>query len=613
MHTMAVRTHIFTTLAILILTALAYPASAYDIQDEDIWIFQGAYTLAAGERAELEGFTVKVYSVNMDEPEPSAIVLIYRNRDFKKSFLVDASANNEQVYDDELKIRISGIDSGAVSLETYKQKYERVWITSVPRKSMKAGDILEDGGYRVRVKEVGESGALVSVEGKGGVFEESYQSGNYRKFSEEFMIRVIYINPNTREVFIETFRPGAPALTIDVLTDKPVYNSNENISYMLTLTNSGTIPLHGIILSTSSSAGLVEEPQLQHASLDALKMKRFTVPVKAPVTPVSRNMLIRSQVTGYDYKGNAYSREASFEVQVRPYISVEKKVEAVRKSPKDTSMGTDGHFIITLKLRNTAGSRVAVNVLDELPPSMIPEDMERTEWAIVLDAGATKEIVYNVQPTEPGSFTFGPAVVQWNDSGETYSVESDPASEIFRIRGSKVVVEKRIDSAYLFTGEMSGISVTLINDGDSRTHVSLSDSVPDGISLLSGQPGWEGDLEAGASREISYIVKAEDAGSIRLPAAVAECTDEEGKKYSSASEALLIYIDDGLPTDNTQTGSTAGTEHTDGNTGRIPDQGNAELTRTKAAGFLLSAFITLLSLLAIIPGIMYLVIRGGYK
>lgn len=613
MHTMAARTHIFTTLTILILAAIAYPASAYDIQDENIWIFQGAYTLAAGERAELEGFTVKVHSIDMDGAQPSAIVLIYRNKDFKKSFFMDASANSEQIYNEELKIRVLDISSGVVSLQTYKQKYERVWITSVPKTSMTADDVLEDGSYRVKLREVGESGALVSVEGKSGVFEESYQSGSYRKFSEEFMVRVIYINPNTREVFIETFRPGAPALTIDVLTDKSVYNSNEDISYILALTNSGTIPLHGIILSTGSSSGVVGEPHLQHASLDPLKVKRFTVPIKAPVTPVTRNMLIQSQITGYDYKGNAYSGSASFEVQVRPYISVEKKVEAVRKSPKDPAMGTDGHFVITLKLRNMANSRVAVNVLDELPPSMIPEDMERAEWAVVLDAGATKEIVYIAQPTEPGSFTFGPAVVRWNDAGENYSVESDPLSDIFRVRGSKVAVEKRIDSAYLFTGEMSGISVTVINEGDSKAHVSLSDSVPEGLSLLSGQLGWEGDLEAGASREIGYIVKAEDAGSFRLPAAVAVCTDEEGKKYSSASEALLIYIDDGLPGAHAQTGSTAGAEHTGGNTGLVSDPEDAELTRTKAAGFLLSAFITLLSLLAIIPGLMYLVIRGGNK
>ena len=169
---MAVRTLIFLIVSTAMLSFIVYPASAYDIRDENIWIFQGAYELAAGERAELEGFTVKVYSVDMDAAEPSVIVLVYRNKDFKRSFLMDASANSEQVYDDELKINVLGITSGVVSLETYKQKYERVWITSVPKTTMKAGGILEDGSYRIRVKEVGKSGALVSVEGKEAILRK---------------------------------------------------------------------------------------------------------------------------------------------------------------------------------------------------------------------------------------------------------------------------------------------------------------------------------------------------------------------------------------------------------------------------------------------------------
>jgi uncharacterized protein (DUF58 family) len=610
---MAVRTLTILILAIAILPALVYPVSAYDIQDESLWIFQGTYELAAGNRAELEGFTVKVHSVDMDSAEPSAIILVYRNRDFKRSFFMDASANSEQIYDNELKINVLGINSGIVSLEAYKQKSERVWITSLPKTNMKAGDTLEDGSYRVRLKEVGESGALVSIESNNGVLEETYQSGSYRKFAGEFMVRFIYINPNTKDVSIETFRPGAPALTVDILTDKISYGSNEDISYVLTLTNSGTIPLHGVTLTTSSSAGVVGEPQLRQAALDPLKVKKFIVPVRTPVTPVTRNVLIESQVTGYDYKGNEYSEPASFEVQVRPYISIEKKVEAVRKSSKDSEMGTDGHFMITLTLKNTAGYRTTLDVRDELPSSMIPEGVEGTEWTVLLDAGATKEISYTAKPTEAGSFTFRPATAQWKDKGETYIVESSSLTDAFIVRGSKVIVEKSAVSSYLYTGEMTEIVVTAVNAGNSNVRIVLADSVPEGLSLISGQLLWEGDLGAGASKKISYVVKASSPGNIMLPAARADCTDVEGKKYIAVSDTPVIYIDDVLTSDHNQISNEAKPGSLNAQTSEIPDTGNAELTRLEAAGFLLSAFITLFSLLAIIPALMYLAIRGVYR
>ena len=98
-----------------------------------------------------------------------------------------------------------------------------------------------------------------------------------------------------------------------------------------------------------------------------------------------------------------------------------------------------------------------------------------------------------------------------------------------------------------------------------------------------------------------------------LPAARADCTDVEGKKYIAVSDTPVIYIDDVLTSDHNQISNEAKPGSLNAQTSEIPDTGNAELTRLEAAGFLLSAFITLFSLLAIIPALMYLAIRGVYR
>jgi hypothetical protein len=98
-----------------------------------------------------------------------------------------------------------------------------------------------------------------------------------------------------------------------------------------------------------------------------------------------------------------------------------------------------------------------------------------------------------------------------------------------------------------------------------------------------------------------------------LPAARADCTDVEGKQYSAVSDTPVIYIDDVLTTDHNQISNKAKPSSVNAQTSEIPDSGNAELTRIEAATFLLSAFITLFSLLAIIPTLMYLAIRSVYR
>ena len=93
---MAARTPILFTLLLFI---LASTASAYDIQDENIWIYQGAYQLGIGEKAELEGFAVKLHTISDDGT--SATILIYRNGVFKEAYFIDyCEYGTEQTCDD---------------------------------------------------------------------------------------------------------------------------------------------------------------------------------------------------------------------------------------------------------------------------------------------------------------------------------------------------------------------------------------------------------------------------------------------------------------------------------------------------------------------------------
>ncbi|MDI3485746.1 MAG: hypothetical protein PWQ50_966, partial [Methanolobus sp.] len=82
----------------IILIAFINPVDSTAIKEEDIWIFQGSYELGVGERAYLEGFTVKVNELDSDNTT-TATLLIYSNSVFMESFEVDSGVNNEYIYD----------------------------------------------------------------------------------------------------------------------------------------------------------------------------------------------------------------------------------------------------------------------------------------------------------------------------------------------------------------------------------------------------------------------------------------------------------------------------------------------------------------------------------
>jgi hypothetical protein len=599
------------TFILLILTSSAH---AYDFRDENIWIFKGMYELGPGERAELNEFTVKVHTVDTDSN--SATLLLYINRDFKESYYVDTGANSEQIYNEELKIDVLDINNGIVSLEVHRQKYERVWITNIAKTSLGIGNSIQDGDYTVKLQDITEEGAKIEVKSDEGTAEDTYISGDHRKFSDEFMVHVIYVNKRTQEVSLETLRPGKPKIKIDTVTDKDSYESGETIDYQFMVTNNGTLPLHGLIVSTDSDEADVSDPEMQHSGLEPTKIKNFIIPLSAPVTPVAKTVKIESEVTAYDYKGNQYSGSGQTEVRIEPYISVEKSVEIVEKPDSSVQSGTEEYFRISISVENTADFPTAVTVSDVLDPSLIPYDLENTEWTLMVEADSVRKIEYLAKPTFPGKFTFEQAVVQWKDDGNTYTVESGPVEGEYLIHGSRIVVEKYVSPNYALPGEEVEVTVNIINAGSRKVEAILSDSVPGQFTMISGSNAWEGSLDAGESEDINYVLVTEATGKLDLGAAKVDYTDEQDQSGSSSSEKTVLYVDD--MTESIIPEETAETVQEYGQDTEIHDDADTadakpEVGRVEAAGFMVSSFITLFCILAIIPAIAYLYINRVYK
>ncbi len=597
----------------IILMAFINPVDSTAIKEEDIWIFQGSYELGVGERAQLEGFTVKVNDINTENVS-EATLLIYSNSVFMESFTVDAGVNNEYNYDGELKINVMSLDENKISLEIYKHKSELVWVTDIPKTAFKVGDSLTGNDYRITLKGINEGTANVVVKLDGEEYERTYISGAYEKFSEDFMINIVYINKNTQEVFIETLKPGEPKIQIDAGNIQESYEPDEYVEYELVVTNNGSIPLHGIILTTECDDGEVELVTQQHSILEPGKKKKFQILVKPDVEPVTGNITITTSVQGYDYRGNQYNNEIKTQATVNSYISIEKEVISKEKTSEDPEFGTEQYFQINITVANKANFQTAVTVTDVLPPEFIPNDIESTEWSMALSAGETKSIGYFASSTEPGDFTFEPATVVWKDSGETFTMQSNSIEGTFHVSGSKVMLQKEITSSYMVVGETIDVILKVTNDGDEDISISFREDIPDELSYVVGEREWHGTMAAGATKEFTYTVKAERAGEYYLPETELSLTDENDRKDSVVSDELFLYIDD-APAEAEDEYYEETYNQVDASSSYPADTSVADpdITGVEVMKFLVSTFVSLFTIIAIVPTFAYLFISRVYK
>ncbi len=598
---------ITTTIIIMSIVCIVPATAAYDFRDENIWVYQGSFEIGVGERADVGDHVIKVHVIDMTETPASATLLVYRNKVYMDSFFVDSLANNEYVYDEVLLIKVLDIKDEKVFLEMYKQEYERVWITDIEKTKLVSGEELTSGDYTIKIIGFSEDGAAVAISKDGTVVQDIYNTGFYKKYNDEFMVKAIYLNLERGEVFVETYRLGVPNIELSMTTEQDIYDPNIPIEYDVVVKNSGTVPIRGIVLKTTVTDGRVEQPTQECYIIEPLFSQTFKVNVIPPKSPLGTSFTINADVTGYDYKGETYSNSTTKDTRVSSYIAIEKSVEPDELFLNRMVYGKQETAQINLTVHNMADFSTLVNVYDELPESFLPADIESLKWTVILDPDSSIFISYQAMPTMTGSFTLSPANVEWIKDGETYVAQYAGSQNVIDIHGARVVAEKLLSRNVLYVGENTDIRIILTNIGDEDAEVSFSDTIPMGVKVTGGESEWSGSLGAGERKDFVYAMQSGEAGDTALPGVEVSFVDSHDNHGSAVSNTVNMYVDDLYSTDsqNSYLEQTSAISPTT----QAPE---SDLSRWGAAGFMVSSFITLMCVIAIVPITAYLLITRVY-
>lgn len=599
------------TIIIMSIVCLVPTAAAYDFRDENIWVYQGSFEVGVGERADVGDHVIKVHTIDMDETPASATLLVYRNKVYMGSFFVDPLANNEHVYDEVLLIKVLDIKDEKVFLEMYKQEYERVWITDIEKTKLVSGEELTSGDYTIKIIGFSEDGAAVAISKDGTAVQDIYNTGFYKKYNDEFMVKAIYLNLERGEVFVETYRLGVPNIELSMTTEQDVYDPNIPIEYDVVVKNSGTVPIRGIVLKTTVTDGRVERPTQECYIIEPSFSQMFKVNVIPPKSPLGTSFTINADVTGYDYKGETYSNSTTKDTRVSSYVAIEKSVEPDELFLNRMVYGKQETAQINLTVHNMADFSTLVNVYDELPESFLPADIESLKWTVILDPDSSTFISYQAMPTMTGSFTLFPASVEWIKDGETYVAQYAGSQNVIDVHGARVVAEKLLSRNVLYVGENTDVRIILTNIGDEDAEVSFSDTIPMGVKVTGGESEWSGSLGAGERKDFVYTMQYGEAGDTALPGVEVSFVDSHDNHGSTVSNTVNMYVDELYSTDsqNSYLEQTSAISPTTTPTTQAPE---SDLSRWGAAGFMISSFITLMCVIAIVPITAYLLITRVY-
>ncbi|WP_167880867.1 DUF11 domain-containing protein [Methanococcoides sp. AM1] len=583
-------------LAILMVLFLTGISSAADeFQYEEIWVHQGVFDLATGDRASAEKYTVKLHEINEDDDGFSATLLLYVNGEFQKSFFADASLNNEFVHEKDLKVRTLSIDETKVALELYLHEYELVWIPSESRK-LAVEDTVQVDNAIIKLLNVSDTVATMEVTIDGKAYVNEYETNTYQKYSDDILLRVTYIDRDNKEINLQLYQPGEPGFKVEINGLADQYSPNIPASFEIILKNTGTIPARGITITASASSGQLDPVSYELAMLDTLKIYKIPVNLTFPETPVKENIMIDVNVDGYDYRGNNYQNTTTAQTIVEPYISIEKTIDTHLLTEEDK---TKRKIIVEMVVYNNASIGHEVNIHDPIPSTFMPVGVEATDWTVFIGAGRSENIRYKALPTVAGTYELGPAIASWYSQGETYSVVSDNAAVNIDVEGALLEIEKDVSLNDVFTGEEVDVTVTITNIGTSDLEVSLTEEIPAGFKFVSGEKSCEGLLEVGDQKWITYTMLVQEEGIFDLPPAMVTYTDEEKLQGKFGSNVVKLYVYSLGPAEMNIESESINME-------------NSSLPRGEHASFLLSAFATIAGVLSIVPLIAYFYIRRSH-
>ncbi|VVB84834.1 Uncharacterised protein [uncultured archaeon] len=290
------------------------------------------------------------------------------------------------------------------------------------------------------------------------------------------------------------------------------------------------------------------------------EIKNLSVVLLVPDLTEQRSYPLNATAKGYDVKDIAYNASGSKSILVVPnptYFSISKSVRDRIYLQDDASVrivvANGGMYDISdIHIKDNMSSKF---VLSSSPISF--------EWDIpLLKSGEEWSTGYSMKPTEANinGWKIPAANATFTVNNRQYSNSSPTITLI--VNGPRLLLNKTVSKPVVNMSEDVIVTVSANNIGNIGTKTDVIDSLPDSVSLVSGQLSQLNFSEAGKTWGFSYIIRMNKEGDYELPPAIANYTNVEYRgtvrDVESSQRPIITVIDPSKPRPtNSSTNGTA--------------------------------------------------------
>jgi hypothetical protein len=178
----------------------------------------------------------------------------------------------------------------------------------------------------------------------------------------------------------------------------------------------------------------------------------------------------------------------------------------------------------------------------ELPDNLVMDPDSDTKWNFSFGPYQKKMLDYSLKGLKPGTYELNGTVINVNYEGRQYTKELN-ASELV-IHGPLINVNKSVYPESAILNDEINITIDVVNDGDRAAHITVSDQLPAGASVISGVTGGGLVLHPEDTFSLNYTVRMDKAGDIVIPSAKVKFVDSSEYSGNVYSKKFILQVFD---------------------------------------------------------------------
>lgn len=450
--------------------------------------------------------------------------------------------------------------------------------TKIAGKTLHWGGTLKAGDYTVKAEDFDEDGFVsIGIYRDGVLLDKSPVRNGYgleyrdTEKGDDLRVFVKSIDTDVDEwtgnmddpsAAIEVYERGIPEMDITIKTDSNEYDPRtvtyQTIETTIDIKNKGDAKAYTMDVEldigdmeladgdASYSFSSVDEDEV----LDTISVK-IEIPHYWEEKDVDITVITKSK----DINGEIHEDSETKTITIEPVAEL-----VITKSvPDEIYMGEAAHISVSI-WNNGIYSLSSVEVSNQLTTDLEVQGSESDSVTLSFAPKETKAKVfeYTLKPTKTGKFTIPAATATFTAPDGTTHTFSSEKSKI-QINGPDISVSKSVSPSKLNPGDKATVKVIVKNSGNKDASVETEETIPNGVTYVSGDLSFDDVAAKGKSYSYSYVIQVNEIGEIKLPETVASFVDLEDYKGEKISNSPVITVvdPDAADEDNVAAGSSS--------------------------------------------------------